>query len=66
LLDHDGPYAGSVEELTPLAHDGLSAVPLAATLALLLAAPSSAGNLAAGFGAHLLDPGSIQEIEGLT
>jgi predicted ATP-grasp superfamily ATP-dependent carboligase len=63
LLDHSGPYAGSMEELTPLAHDGLGAVPLATTLALLLAAPSSATKLAGGFGAHLLDLRSIREIE---
>ena len=63
LLDHGGPYAGSTEELTPLGHDGFSAVPLATTLALLLASPSSAKKLAGGFGAHLLDLKSIAEIE---
>jgi predicted ATP-grasp superfamily ATP-dependent carboligase len=63
LLDHSGPYAGSVEELTPSAHDRLSAVPLATTLALMLASPSSAKNLAGGFGAHLLDVRTIREIE---
>ena len=55
LLDHGGPYAGSVEELTPLQHDGLSAVPLLTTLALMLVSPSSAAKLARGFGEHLLD-----------
>jgi predicted ATP-grasp superfamily ATP-dependent carboligase len=63
LLDHGGPYAGSVEELTPSAHDRLSTVPLATTLALMLARPSSAKNLAGGFGAHLLDLRSVREIE---
>jgi ATP-grasp domain len=63
LLDHGGPYAGSVEELTPSAHDRLSTVPLATTLALMLARPSSAKNLAGGFGEHLLDLRSIREIE---
>ena len=63
LLDHSGPYAGSTEELTPVGHDGFSAVPLATTLALLLAAPASAKKLAGGFGAHLLDLRSIGEIE---
>jgi predicted ATP-grasp superfamily ATP-dependent carboligase len=64
LLDHGGPYAGSTEELTPLAHDRLGAVPLAMTLALLLASPSSAAKLArGGFGEHLLDVSSIREIE---
>jgi hypothetical protein len=64
LLDHSGPYAGSTEELTPLAHDGAGAVPLAMTLALLLASPSSAAKLArGGFGEHLLDVRSIAEID---
>ena len=35
-----GPYAGSSEELTPLSHDRLGAVPLGMTMALLLASPS--------------------------
>lgn len=64
ILDHGGPYAGSTEELTPLAHDSLAAVPLAMTLALLLASPRSAAKLAReGFGEHLLDVRSIREIE---
>jgi biotin carboxylase len=66
LLDHSGPYAGSVEELTPLAHDRLSAVPLATTLMMMLAAPSSAKNLAGGFGEHLLDVKSIREIASMS
>jgi len=66
LLDHSGPYAGSVEELTPLSHDGFSAVPLATTLAMMLVSPASAANLARGFGAHLLDVRSIREIEGMS
>ena len=56
-------HAGSVEELTPSAHDGLSAVPLLTTLALMLVSQSSATKLARGFGEHLLDVGSIREIE---
>src|SRR5262249_53960271 len=63
ILDHGGPSSGSTAEPTPLAHDALGAVPLATTLALLLASPSSAKKLAGGFGAHLLDLRSIQEIE---
>jgi hypothetical protein len=44
--------------------DWLSAVPLALTTGLLLAAPRSADVLArGGFGAHLLDLGSIRSIE---
>jgi predicted ATP-grasp superfamily ATP-dependent carboligase len=67
LLDHSGPYAGSVEELTPLAHDGFSAVPLATTFAMMLASPASAAKLArGGFGEHLLDVRSIREIEGMS
>lgn len=66
ILDHSGPYAASTEELTPLAHDRFSALPLLMTLALLLAAPSSAAKLArGGFGEHLLDVRSIREIERL-
>jgi predicted ATP-grasp superfamily ATP-dependent carboligase len=66
LLDHGGPYAGSTEELTPSAHDGLAVVPLGMTVALLLASPRLANRLArGGFGEHLLDIGSIRAIEGL-
>jgi predicted ATP-grasp superfamily ATP-dependent carboligase len=66
LLDHGGPYAGSTEELTPLAHDWLSGVPLLSTLAMLLAVPSSAAKLAGGgFGAHLLEAKTISEIENM-
>ncbi len=67
ILDHSGPYAGSTEELTPLAHDRLGALPLAMTLALLLASPASSVKIArGGFGQHLLDVRSIAEIEKLT
>lgn len=59
-----GPYAGSREELTPVRLDWFSAVPLAMTAVFLLASPSSAIKLArGGFGAHLLDVGSIRKIE---
>ena len=59
-----GPYAGSSEELTPVGLDWLSAVPLAITVAVLLASPTFAIKLArGGFGAHLLDLGSIRKIE---
>ena len=54
----------STEELTPVGVDWLSAVPLAMTAGLLLAAPTSANKLArGGFGAHLLDVESIRVIE---
>ena len=64
LLTASEPYAGSSEELTPVRLDWLSAVPLAMTAMLLLASPKSAIKLArGGFGAHLLDVGSIRKIE---
>jgi hypothetical protein len=63
LLVGDGAYAGSTEELTPLRLDWFSVVPLAMLAIALLAAPQSAAIIASrGFGAHLLDPGSIQRI----
>ena len=64
LATASGPYAGSGEELTPVGLDWISAVPLAMTAALLLASPAFAIKLArGGFGAHLLDLGSIRMIE---
>jgi len=64
LFASSGPYAGSSEELTPVRLDWLSAVPLAMTAVFLLASPKSAIKLArGGFGAHLLDVGSIRKIE---
>ncbi|MCA6125757.1 hypothetical protein J6500_28240 [Bradyrhizobium sp. WSM 1704] len=60
----DGPYRDSAEELTPVRLDWPSAVPLAMTTALLLTSPQIASSLArGGFGAHLLDRGSIKTIE---
>ena len=67
LLDRSGPYAGSSEELTPLSHDGLGAVPLVMTFMMLLASPALAVRLArGGFGEHLLDIGSIRKIENIS
>ena len=64
LLKGRAPYAGSSEELTPVRLDWPSAVPLAMTAMLLLASPGLANKLArGGFGAHLLDIGSIRRIE---
>ena len=64
LLKETGPYVGSAEELTPVRLDWPSAVPLAITAAMLLASPKLANQLArGGFGAHLLDVGSIRTIE---
>jgi hypothetical protein len=65
VLVGGGPYADSIEELTPVRLDWISAVPLAMTAIFLLIAPKSAARLAkGGWGAHLLDPGSIKIIEG--
>jgi predicted ATP-grasp superfamily ATP-dependent carboligase len=64
LFAHSAPYADSTEELMPVETDWISAVPLVVTAALLLASPKSAIKLArGGFGAHLLDLGSIRAIE---
>ena len=64
LLAGSGPYAGSTEELTPVRLDWVSAVPLAMVATALLAAPKLAVTLATGgWGAHLLDLGSIRLIE---
>jgi biotin carboxylase len=64
LMTGSGPYAESVEELTPVRLDWPSAVPLAMTAAMLLASPKLAHQLAGGgFGAHLLDVASIRMIE---
>jgi biotin carboxylase len=64
LFTASGPYAGSSEELTPVSLDWFSAVPLAMTAIFLLVSPKSAIKLArGGFGAHLLDSGSIRKIE---
>jgi hypothetical protein len=64
LLTGGGPYAGSLEELTPVRQDWISAVPLAMLAIALLAAPKLAGNLAkGGWGAHLLDLRTIRQIE---
>jgi len=64
LASRRGPYAGSGEELTPVRRDWLSAVPLIATAAILLAAPGAAHRLARkGWGDHLLIPRAIRTIE---
>jgi hypothetical protein len=64
LLVGSGPYAGSAEELTPVRLDWFSVAPLVLTAIFLLAVPKRATTLArTGWGAHLLDPGSIRLIE---
>jgi predicted ATP-grasp superfamily ATP-dependent carboligase len=58
------PYARSVEELTPLRRDWISAVPLVITTLALLANPKLAGPLSRkGWGAHLLGIESVRLIE---
>jgi hypothetical protein len=60
-----GPYAGSVEELTPLRSDWISAVPFTMSVLALLANPKLAATLSQkGWGAHLLGIESIRLIEG--
>jgi hypothetical protein len=64
LFARSGPYADSVEELTPLRLDPISVVPSVMLAVSLLAAPSFAVNLArGGWGAHLLDLKTIRQIE---
>jgi predicted ATP-grasp superfamily ATP-dependent carboligase len=64
LLMGGGPYAGSREELTPVRLDWISAVPLVTTAMALLVVPKLAATLAKkGWGAHLLDLGSVRLIE---
>jgi predicted ATP-grasp superfamily ATP-dependent carboligase len=64
LLTCRGTYAASVEELTPVRLDWMSAVPPAITAILLSVAPSLAKPLAkGGWGAHLLDAPSIRLID---
>ena len=64
LIVRSGPYAGSVEELTPARLDWISAVPPAMIAVALLAAPQSGAKMArGGWGSHLLDIKSIRMIE---
>jgi hypothetical protein len=59
-----GPYADSVEELTPVRRDWIGAVPLAMTALALLVNPKLAGRLSKkGWGAHLLGIDGIRLIE---
>ena len=64
LIARRRPYAESVEELTPVRRDWISAVPLAMIALALLADPQLAGTLSKkGWGAHLLGIKSIRLIE---
>ncbi|MEA2883347.1 MAG: hypothetical protein QOH32_2603 [Bradyrhizobium sp.] len=65
ILAGRAPYAGSIEELTPLRDDWISAIPLALTALALLTNPGFAATLAKkGWGAHLLDARTIRIIQG--
>jgi predicted ATP-grasp superfamily ATP-dependent carboligase len=67
MLSHSGAFAGSTEELTPVRLDWISGIPLAVTTVALLLSPGFADVLVRrGWGAHLLDPGSIAIIENET
>jgi biotin carboxylase len=64
VLTGGGAYADSVEELTPVKRDWISAVPLVMIAISLLLAPQLAVTLATrGWGAHLLAADSIRLIE---
>jgi predicted ATP-grasp superfamily ATP-dependent carboligase len=59
-----GEFAGSVEELTPVGLDWVSAVPATMTALLLFVNPGFARELPKrGWGSHLLTPKSIRLIE---
>ena len=64
LLAGREPYAGSREELTPVAIDWMSFVPPTVTALWLLATPAAAHTLPKrGWGSHLLTPQSIRTIK---
>ncbi len=64
LIARRGLYAGSVEELTPVAADWPSAMPLVMTMVLLFARPSIAAWLQSkGWGSHLLGARAVALIE---
>ena len=64
LLAGRGAYAGSKEELTPVAIDWMSFVPPTVAALWLLATPAAAHYLPKkGWGAQLLTPQSIRTIE---
>jgi hypothetical protein len=66
LLAGRGPYAGSREELTPVAADWLSFIPPTVTALWLLATPAAAHYLPRkGWGAHLLTPQTVRTIRSM-
>jgi hypothetical protein len=66
LLTGRGPYAGSYEELTPVAIDWMSFVPPVVTALWLVATPRAAHTLPKrGWGAQLLTPQTIRAIKAM-
>jgi predicted ATP-grasp superfamily ATP-dependent carboligase len=64
LLRGQAPYADAAEELTPVAVDWASALPLSLIALLLLVRPKSAVAIAlGGMGAHLLSLEGIKKVE---
>jgi predicted ATP-grasp superfamily ATP-dependent carboligase len=63
LVARRGHYAGSVEELTPVAADWPSALPLIMTMVLLLGRPLVSRLQGRGWGSHLLGTHAIALIE---
>jgi hypothetical protein len=64
LFTRRGPYAGSIEELTPIAADWPSIIPLMVAAGVLLVRPRAAAGLQQkGWGSHLLAPRTIAMIE---
>jgi len=66
LLARQGSYAGSMEELTPVALDWMSFVPPTVTALWLLATPAAAHTLPKrGWGSQLLTPQTIRTIKAM-
>jgi hypothetical protein len=66
LLARRGSYAGSQEELTPVAIDWMSVVPPTVTALWLLATPAAAHTLPKkGWGSQLLTPECIRTIKSM-
>jgi predicted ATP-grasp superfamily ATP-dependent carboligase len=66
LLAKRGPYAGSREELTPVAIDWMSVVPPTVTALWLMVTPRAAHTLPKrGWGAQLLTPQTIRTIKAM-
>jgi len=62
LATKRGPYAGSVEELTPVRLDWPSVIPELIVALRLLASPKAAHDLPGRFGSHLIDIATARAI----